>query len=309
MAVQPATNRYTADGTNQDNFSQLDWGLLGATSLIWGSSFLWIAIGLDAFHPGTIALIRMVIGAAVLWLIPAARVPIPRSEWSAMAVVAVAGNAAPAVLFPLAQQRIDSSVAGMINSVSPILVLAIAVLMTRRAPVRLQIIGLTVGLVGAVLLALPNVAGADAEPLGVALVLLAVLGYATSNNFLPPLQQKYGGTAVIARALTWSSLLLLPYGAYGIANSSFAWSSAVALFILGVLGTGFARSFFATLTGRVGAPRSSMVGYLVPVVAIVLGVLVRGESVGTLELLGTGVVLLGAYLISRGRQERTAQDE
>jgi len=300
--AQSAVNRYTSDGTNQDNFSHSDWGLLGATSLIWGSSFLWIAIGLDAFHPGAIAFLRMVIGAAVLWLAPAARTAVPRSEWKAMAVVAVAGNAAPAVLFPLAQQRIDSSVAGMINSISPILVLAIAVLMTRRAPARLQLFGLSVGLIGAVLLALPNVSGADAEPLGVGLVVLAMLGYASSNNFLPPLQQNYGGTAVIARALTWSSVLLLPYGVYGIASSSFAWQSAAALTVLGVFGTGLARTFFATLTGRVGAPRSSMVGYLVPVVAITLGVAVRGESVGALELLGTGVVLLGAYLISRGRK-------
>lgn len=297
----PSSNRFAADGTNAGNFSQGDWGLLLTTALIWGSSFLWIAISLDSFHPGAIAFGRMVLGAAVLWTVPAARTPIPRSAWPGLAVVAIAGNAAPAVFFPLAQERVESSVAGMLNSVSPMLVLLISVIMVRSLPQQRQIVGLLIGLVGAVLLAVPNIAGADAQPLGVAFVLAAVSGYALSNNFLPRLVQDYNAAAVIARAMLASAILLLPYGAVGISRSSFSWGSAAALIILGVLGTGLARSIFAALTGRVGAPRSALVGYLVPVVAVILGVAVRNESVGALELVGTGLVLVGAAFISRGR--------
>lgn len=297
----PATRRFTADGTNTGSFTSRDWLLLLSVAGIWGSSFLWIAISLDAFHPGVIAFVRTLLGALILASVPGSRRPVPRSVWPGIAVVAVCGNAAPAVLFPLAQQRVDSSVAGMLNSVSPVMVLLIAVLMTRTAPKPLQVIGLAVGLVGAILLALPNLSGADAEPLGIALVMLAVLGYATSNNFIPPLQQEYGGPAIVGRALLASAVLLLPYGLWGFAHSEFDIGSAVALFILGVFGTGIARSLFATLVGNVGAPRSSMVGYLVPIVAVALGVAIRNERVGALELIGTGIVLLGAFLISRGR--------
>lgn len=296
----PAASRFTAEGTNEGNFENADWALLLIVSAIWGSSFLWIAIGLDSFHPGTIAFVRMVLGAAVIYTLPAARVPVARSAWGPLALVAVAGNAAPSVLFPLGQQRIESSVAGMLNSVSPILVLLIAVMMTRKAPHRLQLIGLGVGLVGALLLALPNIAGADAQPLGVLFIVLAVAGYATSNNFLPRLVQDYNGAAVMARAMAAAAVLLIPYGGWGISQSEFSWSSFGAIVILGVFGTGIARSMFATLNGRIGAPRSSLVGYLVPVVAVVLGVLVRSESVGLLEIAGTALVLVGATLISRG---------
>jgi drug/metabolite transporter (DMT)-like permease len=296
----PASSRFTADGTNLGNFNQTDWALLITISLIWGSSFLWIAVGLDSFHPGVIALGRMIFGAAVLVVVPAARTPMPRSTWPALAVITVAGNSAPAVFFPLAQQRVESSVAGMLNSAGPILVLVISIAMIRKAPERGQVLGLVIGLCGAMAIAGSNLAGADAEPLGVLFVFCAVVGYSVSNNFLPPLAQKYGGSAVIARAMVASSILLAPWGLWGVTKSDFSWTSALAVVILGVLGTGIARSLFATLGGRVGAPRSALVGYLVPVVAIVLGVVVRDESVGPVELAGTALILAGAALISRG---------
>jgi len=296
----PVSSRFSSDGLNQGNFSQRDWALLLTISLIWGSSFLWIAVGLDAFHPAVIALFRMIFGALVLAFVPAARKPMPRSTWPALLVVAVAGNSAPAIFFPLAQQRVESSVAGMLNSVGPILVLLMSVAMLRKAPERNQIVGLTIGLVGALTIAAANLASADAEPLGLLFVLFAVLGYSLSNNFLPPLAQAYGGAAVMVRAMIISSILLAPWGLWGLRRSTFEWRPALAIVVLGVLGTGVARSLFATLNGRVGAPRSSLVGYLVPIVAIVLGVLVRNESVGVVELIGTALILCGAALISRG---------
>ena len=104
----------------------------------------------------------------------------------------------------------------------------------------------------------------------------------------------------MARAMIASSVLLAPWGLWGLTRSEFAWGPAIAIVILGIFGTGIARSLFANLNGRVGAPRSSLVGYLVPVVAIVLGVTVRNESVGVTELVGTALILVGAALISRG---------
>ena len=232
----PTSSRFTAAGVNQGNFSRTDWTMLLTISLIWGSSFLWIAIGLDAFHPGVIALFRMVFGALTLLFVPAARQPMPRSTWPALAVVAIAGNMAPAVFFPLAQQRIDSSVAGMLNSAGPIFVLLLSIAMLRRSPERNQIIGLIVGLCGALTIAYANLTGVDAEPIGLLFVLCAVAGYSISNNFLPPLAQTYGGAAVMARAMIASSVLLAPWGLWGLTRSEFAWGPAIAIVILGIFG-------------------------------------------------------------------------
>ncbi len=289
----------TSDGSNVGQFQLQDWVLLISVAAIWGSSFLWIAIGLGRYDPGAIAFLRVLLGAAALWAFAPARRPVARSAWPGITVVAIAGNAVPAVFFALAQQRVESSVAGMINSLAPFAVLFVAVAMTRKAPARMQVIGLGVGLVGAALMSSPNIWGANAQPLGVLLAFMAVVGYAISNNVTPPLQQAYGGPAIIARALLVSTVVLLPYGVFGLARSELKPGPTLAIVILGVAGTGAARALFATLIGRVGAPRSSVMGYIVPVFAILLGVLVRNERLHPLEALGTAVILLGAWIISR----------
>jgi len=107
--------------------------------------------------------------------------------------------------------------------------------------------------------------------MGVALVLLAVLCYGINGNLIVPLQQRYGGPALTVWALTVSSAALLPIGIAGLGDSEFVWSSVVAVLILGVVGTGIARSLAATLAGRAGAPRMSTTTYLLPVIAMVLG--------------------------------------
>jgi drug/metabolite transporter (DMT)-like permease len=94
-------------------------------------------------------------------------------------------------------------------------------------------------------------------------------------------------------------VIVVPAGLLGLPSSSFAWGPVLALLPLGVLGTGLAFVLMATLVGRVGGPRGSIAIYFVPVVAIVLGVVALGERVHPLALLGTALVLLGAWVTSR----------
>lgn len=298
MTASPRTLR-TSDGTNSAAFGPTEWALLLGTSAIWGSSFLWIAIGLDSLHPSVIALFRTALGALILQFAPGARAPIPRSAWPGLAIIALAGNVAPSLLFGFAEQRISSSVAGMAQAATPLLVLTVAVILQRRTPRPLQIVGLVIGFVGAFLLASPSLGGVDAERVGILLVLLAVVGYSISSNLIVPLSQEYGSATLIGWALVLSTVILLPYGVWGLGESSFEWPSVIAVGILGIFGTGLARTMFAALLGRAGAPRSAMVSYFVPFVAVVLGVTFRGESVGAVELIGLAIVLVAARLISR----------
>lgn len=298
----------TADGTNTGAFGPPEWGLLGVTALIWGSSFLWIKICLEVLHPGALAFLRVALGALAISLIPAGRgntsanlQPIDKSAYPVIAVLGLAGTIGPALLFAFAEQRIESSVAGMINSVGPLITLALSIVLLRKAPAAIQMLGLGIGFVGAVLLGIPNVTGDDAEPVGVLMVIAAICCYSISSNLLPPLVQKYGSAPVMFKAISVSAVLMLPYGVYGLMNSSFSWKAASAMFVLGIFGTGIARVMFAELIGRTGAPRASLVGYLVPVVAVVLGVAVRNESVSNLELVGLGLILLAAYFVSRAK--------
>jgi len=133
----------------------------------------------------------------------------------------------------------------------------------------------------------------------VSLVLLAVLCYGVAVNIAVPLQQRYGALPVLLRAQLVALVLLAPAALVSLPNSDFAWSSALAVVALGFFGTGWAFVAMTTLVGRVGATRGSVAIYFLPVVAIALGVIFRDETIAAISLVGTGLVLAGAYLTSR----------
>lgn len=289
----------TSRGTNSGNFRRSDWAILSAVALIWGSSFLWISIGLESLSPPAIAFLRVALGGLALAFFAPARQRVERGAWPAIALIGVVGNAGPALLFAIAQQRVESSVAAMINAATPLAVLTVSILMLRRSPGVNQVRGLLIGFAGVALMAMPSVVGANAEPLGVALLLVAVAGYGLSNNLVVPLQQSNGAPAIIMRALFVGAVVLAPWGGVEALRSEPTTRSLVAVLILGVVGTGVARALAASLAGRTGASRGALVTYFVPLVAIVLGVSFRDETVGPLEIAGTALVLTGAYLTSR----------
>ena len=109
----------TTEGTNRNTFSAIDWALFTAISLIWGSSFLLMDIGLDNFAPGLVTWVRVGTGAAALWLFPASRTPIDRADRSRVIVLSFIWVAIPFTLFPVAQQWVNSAVAGMLNGATP----------------------------------------------------------------------------------------------------------------------------------------------------------------------------------------------
>ncbi len=273
--------------------------MLGFLAIVWGASFLLIAIGLDAFTPGMVAWLRLIVAVMVLSALPAVRRPIDRRDWPAVVVVSVAGNAGPALLFAYAEQTIESSLAGMLNAAVPLATASIAFMLGVRSLRRVHIIGLALGLGGVVMLSLPSSTGSGSAATGVLMVLVAVIGYALTGNVLVPLQQRYGALPVIYRAQAIGILLVAPFGLTNTGDNQFALGPFIAVAVLGGVGTGVARSVQATIAGRMGAPRASIIGYLVPIVAMVLGVAFRDESLEALELTGFAIVLISAFLVSR----------
>jgi drug/metabolite transporter (DMT)-like permease len=212
--------------------------------------------------------------------------------------------AVPLTLFPVAQQWINSSLAGMLNGAVPLTSAFVAVVLVRSLPGRVQIAGLLVGFVGVVLIAWPEVRTDSTTALGVALVLLAVFCYGVGANVAVPLQQSYGALPVLMRALVVALVLVIPAGVAGIPGSELEARPVAAMLPLGLLGTGWAYVAFALLLGRAGASRGAVAIYFTPVVAIVLGVLVRGEHVAALSVLGAALVIAGAWLTSRSEVSR-----
>ncbi|MCP3934359.1 MAG: DMT family transporter [Actinomycetia bacterium] len=289
----------TVEGRSSAAFTRTDWGLLLGVTLTWGASFLFMSIGLDAFAPGVVTLGRVAFGALTLALLPGGRTPIDREDMPRIVLLATSWIAVPLTLFPIAQQWIDSSVAGMLNASMPALTALLASVLLHRLPGTLQRVGITIGFLGVACISAPTIGGADAAWLGVVLVILATAGYAIAANVVTPLQHKYGSLPVLAQVQAVAAMMVVPYGLYGLPDSTFEWPSFLAVATLGIAGTGLAYSAFGSLIGNVGATRASIVTYLIPAVAIVLGVAVRGESVAALALLGCALVLVGAWLSSR----------
>jgi drug/metabolite transporter (DMT)-like permease len=273
--------------------------MLGFLAAVWGASFLLIAIGLEAFTPGMVAWLRLIVAVIVLSTLPASRRRVDRSDWPAIAIVTVAGNAGPALLFAYAEQTIESSLAGMLNAAVPLVTAAIAFSLGVRTLRRVHLAGLGLGLLGVVMLSLPSTTGSDSAGTGVLLVLMAVVGYALTGNVLVPLQQKYGAIPVIFRAQLLGIVVVAPFGLTNLSDNHPALGPVIAVIVLGGVGTGLARSVQATMAGRVGAPRASIIGYLVPIVAMILGVTFRAESLEPLELIGFAAVMVSAFLVTR----------
>jgi len=297
----------TSSGINQEAFSALDWLLFVSISLIWGSSFLLMDVGLDALKPGLITWMRVGLGAAALLLFPAARKPIDAVDRPRVLVLSVVWVGLPFTLFPIAQQYINSAVAGMLNGAMPIFAVIFASAMLRRLPRGAQLLGLVVGFGGVVLMGVSSGAEGSTQALGVGMILLATVGYGLSVNIATPLTQRYGSLPVMARMLALATIWTAPFGIVDLVGSSFAWDSVLAVSAAGAIGTGIAFFIMGALVGRVGSTRGSFITYLIPVVALGLGIAFRGDTVSPWAVVGVGLAILGALAASRREVVRTAR--
>lgn len=283
-----------------------DWLSLSLPGLIWGSSFFLIAEGLDSFSPYLVTWLRIGFGLAALLLVPAARTPVPSEAMPRVVALGVVWMAVPLTLFSLAEERVSSSVTGMINGGTPIFTALVAAIIVRSLPPGRQLIGLGIGLCGIVLTALPSWSEGASSAIGVLMIIGAISCYGVALNLAGHVQRRFGSLPVMVRALAVAFVLTSPLGILGIADSVFSWRSALAVLALGALGTGLAFVLMASNAGHFGSTRASSATYLIPAVALLLGLVFRGESVALLAVVGCGIALAGAYLVNAARRPAAA---
>jgi drug/metabolite transporter (DMT)-like permease len=227
-----------------------------------------------------------------------------RRDRSRMVALSFIWTAIPFTLFPLAEQHVNSAVAGLLNGSTPMFAALFAVGFFGRRTSGPQLLGLVVGFGGVVLISLPSLGEGSSQALGVLLVLIASACYGLAVNIAVPLQDRYGSRPVMARMLALATVWTLPFALVGLPSSDLELPSLAAVIVLGVVGTGLAYLLMGTLVSRVGPTRASFITYLIPVVSLVLGVVFRDDEVAPAALVGVALVLTGAVLA--GRQERPA---
>jgi drug/metabolite transporter (DMT)-like permease len=290
----------TAPPSPATHLSTTDWVRWAAPGLLWGTSFFFIAEGLDAFPAALVTPLRVLFGFLTLSLVPAARRTRiePGDRWR-IVVLGTIWMAIPLSLFPFAEQHVSSSVTGMLNGATPIFVTAVAAFMARRLPHVVRIVGLAVGLVGVALIALPSSGDGENSWVGISLIFVALVFYGFALNLAVPLQQKYGGLPVLWRCQAVALALTAPLGLANVGRIHFAWHSMFAVVALGVLGTALAYVLMVNNAGHLGSSRASASVYLIPVVSLLLGAIVRDETVAVLSVIGCAVALVGAWLAGR----------
>jgi drug/metabolite transporter (DMT)-like permease len=283
---------------------------VGTLALLWGATFLWIELALEALSPVQVTLARCVLGAATLLVVCFAsglRLPRGRALWARIIVAAFFCNALPFMMFSIGQQTIESGVAGVLNATTPLwsLLLGLAIGTERGIrPVRLT--GLVLGFGGTVLIFAPW-EQAESVGWGALAVVAAAASYAIGFTFMG--HQLVGrGIPTISLsaaqlcAATGLTALLLPRN--GFAPVDLDAKAVVAVIALGVVSTGITFHMTYRIIADEGATNASTVGYLLPVVSIALGVIVLGEDFSLRIAAGMVVVLLGVGM-TRRRDRKT----
>ena len=297
--------------------SRLDWLLFVLLGFFWGSSYLFIKIGVDAgLTPFTLVSLRLLVGFALLAVVVAiAREPLPRGGrmLGHLVVLGAFSVAIPFSLITWAEQHVDSTVAATITSAVPLFVIVIAAFALRDERITTnKVIGLLVGFVGVALLV-----GFDPDALtgGELVAELALIGatasYAIGGVYA---RRMVHGLRPMIPALFQVGFALLMTTALAFAfeqpmSTTLTWEAIGAVVWLGLLGSGLAYLVFFRLLGRWGATRTSMVAYLLPVFGIVLGALVLEEPLTPALVIGTALVVAGIGIVNArwpGRAERPA---
>ena len=251
------------------------------------------------FPAAAITPARIGLGALALAPLRAARAPVPRSAWPGIALLAVVWMAVPLTMFPFAEERVTSSLTGMLNGATPLFVAAVGAAVYGLRASRAQTLGLLVGFGGVILIAAPAAGDGGSSAVGVGLILVALVCYGFSLHIARPLQQSHGVLAVLWRAQLLAFAVTAPLAAGSLDEIEFLWAPFLMIVALGVLGTGLAHAVTARNAARFGATRASVALYLTPVISLVLGAWLRDEVVRLASVAGCVAALAGAYLAGR----------
>jgi len=286
--------------------SRIDWLLFVLLGFLWGSSYLFIKIGVEAgLAPLTLVMFRLAIGATLLTgVVIYSRASLPRGSraYAHLFVLGFFGIALPFSLITWAEGSVDSSLAAVLTAWSPLLVipLAAAVVPDERLTAR-NVTGVVVGLVGVAVVVGFDPATINHGSLGAELALIgAASSYAIASVYARRFVRGYP-PMIPALFEVATALLVVGVMAFIVEQPLVTPASAdavLAITWLGLFGSGFAFLIFFRLIDRWGAGRTSMVSYLLPLWGIALGALVLGESISSGLVLGTALVIGGIALVN-----------
>lgn len=290
---------YQFNLTHQGKRKVWHWLILALLSIIWGTSYILMKKGLRSFTPYQIGALRIIITA--ICLLPVALKNLPRlnrENITSVIIIGYLGNAIPAFLFPVAQTHISSSLAGMLNSLSPVFTLIIGIIIYNRQAIRSQIAGVILGLIGAAGLLY---SGSFTFNFYGLFVVTATLLYGFSSNEVSR-AKGLNGLQITALAFLLSVPLALAYLPFSGITHAFSASGSLKSFgfiaILSVIGSATAQALYYMLIRDTTPVFASVVTYFIPVVSTMWGI-ADGEALLPSMLISVTFILAGVFFINR----------
>jgi drug/metabolite transporter (DMT)-like permease len=286
----------------------IDWILFTALCIIWGSSFFLMKVGMRELSAYQVASIRILsAGLVLLPFVKKAWQSIPRAQVGRVMLSGLIGSFFPAYLFCMAETKIDSALAGILNALTPLFTLLVGIFFFQLKARVLQIVGTLIGFVGLSLLMVLGT-GFQWGNIGYSmLVILATLLYGLNVNMVGRYMKGIGALDIASLAfvlLIIPSLTILTYTGYfqmALLKPSVLQSSAAAG-VLGIVGTAIASIIFYMLVKRAGPVFASMVTYGIPFVAVAWGLL-RNEQINLQQFFCLLIILVGVYLVNKPQKK------
>lgn len=279
------------------------WVLLVVLSVIWGSSFILIKKSLEHFNPYEVGALRVLIAGILLLPIAIANIKkFPRKYLKWLILAAITGNFIPMFLFPIAETKVSSSIAGIINSMMPIFVIIVGSLFWKFSTSKRQLIGVAISFSGACILAFSGGSSGEIKLIPIILLLAATLCYAISTTTVK--SKLYEIPAKILSAFVFSFVLIIPSVVSLVfagffnnleANQNLAIGLGY-VSLLSIFGTGLAMMLNYRLLNISTPLFASTVTLLMPIVAIIWGFL-DGEKLSGMQFFGAFVILGGLIFL------------
>lgn len=281
-----------------------DWIMLLILAAIWGSSYMFIELGLDDLSAPMVVFARISLGALVLVPYAHARGALRglREFAAILVLIAAIQVVAPFLLIALGQTEISSALAGILVACAPIFTALLAIFFdAEERSEGVRGVGILVGIGGVVLLLGVDLGGSGSALLGGLAVVLASLGYAIGGLVIKRRLQGVPPIGIAAAVLGIGTVLSIPIALAAAPDEAPGIGALAAVFALGALGTGVAFAIFYGLISRVGPARAFVVTYLAPGFAVVYGAVLLDERVGVATVGGLLLILGGSWLAAEGR--------
>jgi drug/metabolite transporter (DMT)-like permease len=288
------------------NNKQLRWFFLIVIAIIWGSSFILMKRALIDLTPIQVGALRIIFSSVTLFLVGFKSLfTISRKQWFHIFITSMVGTFFPVFLFAYALQQIDSSIASILNSLTPLNALVVGAVFYGFHFIRKQVLGIIIGLIGSLFLILK---GAEINPdqnyYYAILVVISSIGYAFNVNIVKKHLNDLNALTITTGnfvIVIIPAIIILWFTDYFHIEKIQASTNALwYIVVLSVFGTALAKTLFNRLIQISSPIFSSSVTYLIPIVAIFWGVL-DGEKLHLSQLFYGSLILLGIYLINRSK--------